>query len=78
MERLIVFFIFEELKISTIIAKTEAVRSAKGKEYHTPFMPKNLGKINRAGIKHKTCRDKDKKMEILGLPTAWKKFDATT
>lgn len=68
------FFIPKKNKVPVSI---NAKKSANGAAYRSPPKPHILGNTIIAGISKINCLVNDKKIDVLGLPIAWKKLDAT-
>ena len=63
------FRCFISININTAVI-IDAIASELGPDIHTPFKPKNLGKINSNGIRSITCLLNPKNIDILALPIA--------
>ena len=61
----------------TTAAMIDAAASLTGMAAHTPFKPKNKGRMASMGSRMISCRLRERKMLTFTLPIHWKKLVTT-
>ena len=61
----------------TTAVMTDAAASLTGMAAHTPFRPKNRGRMPSMGSRMMSCRLRERKMLIFTFPIHWKKLVIT-